>query len=132
MPETRPDRAAAVDALDEALRAEGTPERAEQEKRYLESALHHHGVTVPATRRLLKVWRAGRPRFDRTTLRGFVDEAWSRRVHELRFTAVEQLVDDVALLERDDFSWLEQLLREPGTWALVDPLATRRAAPRRP
>ena len=123
MPETHPDRAAAVDVLDEALRGEGTPERAEQEKRYLESALHHHGVTVPATRRLLQVWRAGRPRFDRSTLRGFVNEAWSRGVHELRFAAVEQLVDDVALLEPDDIPWLERLLREASTWALVDPLA---------
>ena len=123
MPGTRTEHGAAVDSLDEALRSEGRPERAEREKRYLKSALHHHGVPVPATRRQLKAWRATRPRFDRTTLRGFVDEAWSRRVHELRVAAVELLAHDVALLEPDDLSRLEQLLREARTWALVDPLA---------
>ena len=123
MPGTRTDHEAAVDSLDEAFRSEGRPERAEQEKRYLKSALHHHGVSVPVTRRLLKAWRARRARFERATVRGFVDEAWSRGVHELRVAAVEQLAHDAALLEPDDLAWLEQLLREARTWALVDPLA---------
>ena len=123
MPRTRRDHEAAVDALDDALRNAGRAERAEQEKRYLKSALHHHGVSVPVTRRLLEAWRAEHPRFDRLTLRGVVDEAWSRGVHELRVAAVELLAHDAAVLEAEDLSWLQQLLREARTWALVDPLA---------
>ena len=123
MPGTRTDHEAAVDVLDDVLRNDGRAERAEQEKRYLKCALHHHGVSVPVTRRLLEAWRAEHPRFDRLTLRGFVDEAWSRGVHELRVAAVELLAHDAALLEPDDLTRLQQLLREARTWALVDPLA---------
>ncbi len=116
---------AAVDSLDDALRAAGNAERAVQERRYLKSALQHHGTSVPATRRVLKAWRAALPAFDRSTLRGFVDEAWPRGVFELRLAAVEQLVAETELLTPADLAWLERLLSEARTWALVDPLAVQ-------
>jgi 3-methyladenine DNA glycosylase AlkD len=119
----------AVDALDAALLAAGDPARAPQERRYLKSALRHYGTSMPAMRRVLTAWRAPRPPFDRATLRTFVDEAWRRGVHELRNVAVEQLVDDVRLLAPDDLPWLEGLLREAKTWALVDPLAVQVLGP---
>jgi 3-methyladenine DNA glycosylase AlkD len=116
---------AVVDTLDDALRAVGTPERAVQERRYLKSTLVHHGVTVPARRRVLVAWRGELSPLDRPALLGFVEEAWSRGVFELRFAAVEGLVDDARLLTPSDLAWLERLLREASTWALVDPLAAQ-------
>jgi 3-methyladenine DNA glycosylase AlkD len=124
-----PNPTAAVDALDGALRAAGDPARAPQEQRYLKSALRHYGTSMPAMRRVLTAWRAPRPPFDRVALRAFVDEAWRRGVHELRNVAVEQLVDDACLLAPDDLPWLEGLLREAKTWALVDPLAVQVLGP---
>jgi 3-methyladenine DNA glycosylase AlkD len=44
----------AARALAEALRPLGTPERADQEKRYLKSDLEFFGVTVPDMRRTVK------------------------------------------------------------------------------
>ena len=119
------DWAGAVDALDAALAAEGTPERAEQERRYLKSALRHHGVSMPAIRRVWKAWRANHAPRDAAGLRAFVDEAWSRGVHELREAAVEELVAAARWLAPADLPWLERLLREARTWALVDPLAAQ-------
>ena len=116
---------AAVDALDAALVAEGTPERAEQERRYLKSALRHHGASMPAIRRVWKAWRGALEPLDRDGLRAFVDEAWGRGVHELREAAVEALVEGARLLAPADLAWLERLLRETRTWALVDPLAAQ-------
>lgn len=124
-----PSPTAAVDILDAALRAAGDPARAPQEQRYLRSALRHHGTSMPAMRRVLTAWRAPRPAFDRATLRAFVDDAWRRGVHELRNVGVEQLVDDARLLTPDDLPWLEGLLREAKTWALVDPLAVQVLGP---
>lgn len=117
--------AAAVDDLDGALAAEGTPARAAQERRYLKSDLRHHGVSMPAIRRVLKAWRGALPPFGHASLRAFVDESWARGVHELRMAAVEQLVDGADLLGPADLPWLERLLRESRTWALVDPLAAQ-------
>lgn len=70
--------AAAVDDLDRALAAEGTPERAAQERRYLKSDLRHHGASMPAIRRVLKAWRGTLPPFDHASLRAFVEESWAR------------------------------------------------------
>ena len=120
-----PDWPAAVDALDAALAAEGAPERAEQERRYLKSTLRHHGASMPAMRRVWKAWRAAHAPRDAGELRAFVDEAWGRGVHELREAAVEELVDAAGLLTPNDLPWLERLLREARTWALVDPLAAQ-------
>ena len=47
-----------AERIERALRAVGDPERAEQEKRYLKSRLEHHGVSVPAIRRIAReCWR---------------------------------------------------------------------------
>lgn len=121
----RPDWADAVDALQAALATEGTRERAEQERRYLKSALRHLGVTMPAIRRVWKAWRVSQATLDASGLRSFVDEAWARGVHELRMVCVEELVEAARRLTPADLLWLEQLLRASRTWALVDPLAAQ-------
>lgn len=120
-----PDWVGAVDALETALAAEGTPERAEQERRYLKSALRHHGASMPAIRRVWRAWRANHAPRGAGELRAFVDEAWGRGVHELREAVVEELADAAGLLTPADLPWLERLLREARTWALVDPMAAQ-------
>jgi 3-methyladenine DNA glycosylase AlkD len=49
-----------------------------------------------------------------------VEELWSRRVHELRMLAVELLEVFGSRLGLDDVPWLETLLRDCRTWALLD------------
>ena len=111
------------------LRTLGTPERAEQEKRYLKSELEHYGATVWAVRRAVKDAIAGAPGLDRRQLFAAVDALWARPVHECRAAAVEVLAHRVDLLEPGDLDLVERLLRECRTWALVDGLAPSVAGP---
>ena len=113
----------AVDALDRALEAHGTAERAAHEQRYLKSSLHHYGTPVPVTRRLVKAFLRGQADLTRPQLRATVEDLWARGVHEARVAAVELLIARVSLLGPDDLPMLERLLRTSGTWALVDGLA---------
>jgi 3-methyladenine DNA glycosylase AlkD len=48
---------------------------------------------------------------------------WQRGVHELRVAAVEILVDAAPRLIATDVAFVEKLIRDSNTWALVDPLA---------
>jgi len=126
-PGTAPDAVTleAVDKIDAALRAEGTPERAVQEKRYLKSALTHYGATVPAIRRVaLTFLREGAgAAFGAAELRLLTEELWDREVFDLRFAAAELLTARAGDLGIADLAWLEPLLRRAHTWALVDGLA---------
>jgi 3-methyladenine DNA glycosylase AlkD len=108
------------------LRAAGTPERAEHERRYLKSELEHYGVTVFGIRCIAL---AARRPADRGELLTLVDALWARPVHECRRAAVELLERDVGLLEAGDLALIERLLRESRTWALVDDLAANVAGP---
>jgi 3-methyladenine DNA glycosylase AlkD len=115
--------------IERALRAAGTPERAEQERRYLKSELEHFGVTVPVIR---KVTRAAVPDargLGREELVRTVDALWARPVHECRMAAVELLELHSGLLTPDDLGRVERLIRESRTWALVDGLAASVAGP---
>ena len=116
---------ARADRLEEALRAAGSPERAEHERRYLKSSLKHFGASVPAIRKVAK--EAGR--LERAELLDLVDELWARPVHECRALAVELLDLGAAVLEPGDLAMIERLVRESGTWALVDNLAASVAGP---
>ena len=111
--------------LEDALRDLGTPERAEQEKRYLKSALEHFGTTVPLLRRTVRQALREAPDLTRVELLRAVASLWSRPIHECHAAAVELLDHRVAMLEADDLALVEQLLRTANTWALVDPLAAR-------
>jgi 3-methyladenine DNA glycosylase AlkD len=118
----------AADALEEALRAVGTPERAEKERAYLKSNLAFLGASVPAIRKVAVAAHREAPERSREELLALVEELWRRGVHELRMAAVE-LVDLAAdRLEPGDVALLERLLRESRTWALVDGLAAGPAA----
>jgi 3-methyladenine DNA glycosylase AlkD len=118
-----------AEAIERGLRAAGTPERAVGAKRYLKSALEFLGVATPRFR--VEVGAALRlyGPIDGPALRAVVADLWGRPVFELRAAAVELLDRHPRLLEPQDLATIERLLRESGTWALVDWLATRVAAP---
>jgi 3-methyladenine DNA glycosylase AlkD len=52
-----------------------------------------------------------------------VDALWAAPVHERRIAAIELLAIYHERLDSQDIVFLERLLRESHTWALVDPLA---------
>jgi 3-methyladenine DNA glycosylase AlkD len=126
-------------AVAEALRAAGTAERAVQEKRYLKSELEFFGVTVPEMRRVVTGAVRGYPGLDGAgmvtgAVRGYpgLDGAgmvawavalWGEPVHERRMAAVEILTLAAPRLCAGELTVVERLLRESGTWALVDGLA---------
>ncbi len=116
-----PDRAAGE--LEAELRSRGDPVRAVQEKRYLKSEREHFGVTVPGIRAAVVGWAQGHPGLARSDLLALVARLWNRPAHECRFAAVELLERFGPLLEPTDLSFLQQLIRGSGTWALVDGLA---------
>jgi len=117
------DARAAAAELERALRAVGTPERAEGEKRYLKSDLEFLGASVGDVRRALKSFTRRHPSPSHDELVSFVDELWSAPVFERRLMASLLLVEHVDLLRPDDLDLVERLLRDSGTWALVDVLS---------
>jgi 3-methyladenine DNA glycosylase AlkD len=118
-----------ADELRRRLEAEATPERAGQERRYLRSRLEHLGVNVPAIRSATRALVREAGGLGHDGLVATVDELWSRGVHELRMAAVELLEAHGAQLTADDVGLLERLLREAGTWALIDGLAASVVGP---
>jgi 3-methyladenine DNA glycosylase AlkD len=121
------DAAALADELEARLREQATPERAEQERRYLKSELGHLGVTVPAIRRITRdVLRGHDPRLGHDEVVALVEALWDRPsvpIHERRMAAAEVLERSVDLLTVLDVPLLERLVRGSRTWALVDGLA---------
>jgi 3-methyladenine DNA glycosylase AlkD len=105
------------------LRAAGTPERAAHEKAYLRSGLDFLGASVPEIRRAAVDVNRGHPELTHDELVALVERSWAAGVHELRMFAVELLERRLDLMGPPDLVLLERLLRESGTWALVDGLA---------
>ena len=116
-----PEGAAA--AVAGALRAAGTPERAAQEKRYLKSELEFFGATVPEIRRVVKAAVRGYPGLDEAGMVAWAVALWREPVHERRMATVELLMLAAPRLGASDLATVERLVRESGTWALVDGLA---------
>jgi 3-methyladenine DNA glycosylase AlkD len=110
-------------AMERALREAGTPQRAASERAYLKSTLEFTGTTVPVVRAQLRAWRRDRPALRREDLVAVVTALWSRPVFECRLAAALLLAGDERMLTAQDAPLLERLLRESGTWALVDSLA---------
>ena len=110
-------------AVADALRAAGTADRAAQEKRYLKSDLEFFGVTVPELRRVVKAAVRGYPGIDDAELVAWAVALWRTPVHERRMAAAEILTLAAPRLGPGDLTTVERLLRESGTWALVDGLA---------
>jgi 3-methyladenine DNA glycosylase AlkD len=115
----------AASSLERALRAVGTRDRAEHEKRYLKSDLDFAGASVGQIQRAFRTWIAelpSPPGHDELLL--LVDALWRRPVHERRMAAVMLLEHHVRLLTPADLRFVERLLRESGTWTLVDGIST--------
>jgi 3-methyladenine DNA glycosylase AlkD len=118
------DGQAIVSDIESALRAAGTADRAEAERRYLKSDLEHFGVRVPDIRMIAKRAMADAGRLSHDQLVGLVEGLWQRPVHEMRMAAVEVVNAHVRDLRPEDISLAEHMLRTARTWALVDGLAT--------
>lgn len=115
--------AAEAGAIEQALRAAGTPGRAERERAYLKSDLEFAGTPVPAIRSVARAWSAARPGLARGDLLGVTAALWARPLFECRAAAVELLRHRLALLQPADAAAIEAMLRTARTWALVDSLA---------
>ena len=114
------DPRAIAQEIEDELRAVGTPERAEGEKAYLKSSLEFLGTTVWQIRRVVK---ASVGDLSHDELVSLVEELWSKPVFERRMSAVFALELHPALVGPGDLPLLERLIRDSGTWALVDGLA---------
>jgi 3-methyladenine DNA glycosylase AlkD len=110
-------------AIERRLRALGTPERAEAEKRYLKSDLVHLGATVWQIRREARAFAKEHPKLSHAELVELVEELWAKPVHERRMAATLLLEAYPELVRPSDLRLLERLVRESKTWALVDGLA---------
>jgi 3-methyladenine DNA glycosylase AlkD len=112
----------AVDEISMRLGELADPARAEQEKRYLKSDLHHLGVGLPALR---KVAVAAAKGLDRERTLTLVEDLWHEPVHERRMAAIEVLIRNTPLLTAADLPVAEGLIRASHTWAYVDTLAEK-------
>ena len=107
----------------ERFRAEGTPERAAQERRYLKSSLEHYGVSVPRIRALVKELHRERKAPSREALIGAARALWGDGHHESRSAAIALLERYRRSLGGADLDLVEELLVDCATWAHVDWLA---------
>ncbi|MFK7986953.1 MAG: DNA alkylation repair protein [Sandaracinaceae bacterium] len=117
---------ARLDRLEAELLAQAAPGRADKERAYLKSSLRHLGVPVPQLRKTARALaKEGQP------LRPLAQAMWEREVHELRMLAVLSITQHAKrdALSREDLPWLEALLWECRTWALLDELAIKGVGP---
>ena len=109
--------------LEARLRELGTRERSESEKRYLKSDLDFVGVTVWQNRSEVKAMVAEMGGLGHDQLIALADALWSERIFDRRMAATILLDLRSGLLSTEDLPFLEGLLRDSHTWALVDALA---------
>jgi 3-methyladenine DNA glycosylase AlkD len=110
--------------LEAEFRALGKPERAASEKVYLKSSLTFLGCTVWQIRAAVRAWLAEHPLESGSDAVVLADALWSEPIHERRAAAVFVLEREVRRLGVADLGFVERLVRESLTWALVDGLST--------
>jgi 3-methyladenine DNA glycosylase AlkD len=115
--------AAVVADIERRLREAGTPARAAAERAYLKSRMEFAGVTVPETRRIARAFVPRRPAAPRDRLLAVATGLWARPLFECRSAAAMLLADHAGVLVPADAALVERLIRDSGTWALVDELA---------
>ncbi len=118
-----------VDELLAALRAVGNKTRASGAKAYLKSDLEFVGVAAKPLRTVGRQFLDRHPELDRRLLIEVARGLWQRPIYELRAVAVALLEARTGSLELADLVFVEELLRCSHTWALVDWLCTKVAAP---
>jgi 3-methyladenine DNA glycosylase AlkD len=109
--------------IERAVSAGVPPARAAASKAYLKIDLKFTGASVPQVRSAVVQWRRNKPGLDRCHLLAVASALWARPVFECRMAATLMLTDRRGLLEAADLDAVERMLRESGTWALVDGLA---------
>ncbi|WP_231443081.1 DNA alkylation repair protein [Brevibacterium zhoupengii] len=126
-PESRAHSLAEV--IERELRAHGSSVRAEKERAYLKSELVHYGVGVPDTRAVVREALRG-AELDHEVVVALAEALWNpdligidAAVFDLRSAATMVLIQAKDHLGAGDSLFLERLLRQAHTWALVDPLA---------
>ena len=107
----------------------GSRERAAGSKAYLKSELEFTGNDLPTIRREARSLLRERRDASKRELLGIVRALWARPVFELRAFAIELLAARQEALKPTDVPLLERLLRDSGTWALVDAIAPRVVGP---
>jgi 3-methyladenine DNA glycosylase AlkD len=112
-----------VAEIDAELRSHGTPERAEKEKAYLKSDLTFYGTSVPAIRSVVKATAKAHKDWGHDDVVHVTQTLWAAAIHERRMATVELLTIFSDRLDAADMRFLERLLRESKTWALVDGLS---------
>jgi 3-methyladenine DNA glycosylase AlkD len=114
-----------VDRIRTNLLSQATPERAEQEKRYLKSSLEFLGASMPAVNRAAKEFRRDHRTMTRDELWALVHELWCTDTHELRSFAIELMHLRSDLLAYEDLETFERFIRESAGWAHVDEISAR-------
>jgi len=118
-----------VEEIEHNLRAVGDEDRAIGAKAYLKSDLEFIGVAAKPLRVVARAVLADHPEIDHQALVELVLALWQRPVFELKAVAVALLERRPIDLETCDLELVEDLLRRSHTWALVDWLCTKVAAP---
>jgi len=118
-----------VEEIEHNLRAVGDEDRAIGAKAYLKSDLEFIGVAAKPLRVVARAVLADHPEIDHQALVELVLALWQRPVFELKAVAVALLERRPNDLETCDLELVEDLLRRSHTWALVDWLCTKVAAP---
>ncbi len=118
-----------VEELEQDLRAVGDEERAVGSKAYLKSDLEFIGVAAKPLRVVARAFLADHPEIERNDLVTLVLALWRQPVFELKAVAVAVLERQPEALVSGDLELVEDLLRRSNTWALVDWLCTKVAAP---
>jgi 3-methyladenine DNA glycosylase AlkD len=118
-----------AEKLESELHAVGDTERAVGAKAYLKSDLEFIGVAARPLRVVARAFLADHPEIDRLSLIQLVRTLWQRPVFELKAVAVALLERRTDDLVTGDLDLVEDLLRRSRTWALVDWLCTKVAAP---
>jgi 3-methyladenine DNA glycosylase AlkD len=107
----------------EGLLRHADPTRAANERAYLKSEREFLGVTVPEGRKVVRAVLADAGPLTVAQLEDVAIELWNGPVFEARRAATDLLVARASALGPDDLGFVEGLIRDGETWALVDPLA---------
>ena len=118
-----------VEELESGLRALGDEDRAVGAKAYLKSDLEFIGVAAKPLRATARSFLGNHSEIDRQALVDLVRALWRRPVFDLKAVAVALLERRTGDLLIGDLDLVENLLRLSHTWALVDWLCTKVAAP---
>lgn len=116
------DAAAEVKRLRRELEKVRDPAYAVGAKKYLKSDLEFIGARVPDVRRAAATWLKAKTNLDHDGVVAVTRALWRPPVFDLRLLATIVLQRKTVLLRPTDLPWLESVMRESKSWALLDNL----------